>query len=46
MNTNPQTHYELIWSFQFDKTSMIITAVVMVAFVVASLVFAKKRRSQ
>ncbi len=46
MNTNAQTHYELIWSFEFDKTSTIITVVVAVALLVAFILLARKRRSQ
>jgi len=46
MNANAQTHYELIWSFEFDKTWTIITVVVTAALLVALILFARKRRSQ
>jgi LPXTG-motif cell wall-anchored protein len=46
MNTNAQTHYELIWSFEFDKTWTIITLAVAAALLVAFILFARKRRHQ
>lgn len=43
MDTNAQTHADLIWSFQFDKgAATIIIAAVVVALVVL-MAFARKR---
>ena len=44
MNTNAQTHADLIVSFQLNKTeAIILAAAVVVGVVVVVIVFAKKR---
>ena len=44
MNTNAQTHTDLIWSFQFDRTAATIMIALAVVALVVLVAFARKRK--
>ena len=44
MSTNVQTHTDLIWSIQFDKTGALIGVITIALLVVPVVVFARRRK--